>query len=108
MIDRNRRDSAFVGRYALADACDAFAIMAAHPVDKDAMAAELSAMRETFGKGLAPARWLKKGEVLSAAMLALKKPGSGIPAAERDRLVGRSLARDAPPNRPLHLDDLES
>ena len=64
-------------------------------------------MRETFGKSLAPARWLKKGEVTSADMLALKKPGTGIPAAERDRLLGRSLARDVPPNRLLHLDDLE-
>lgn len=92
----------------LVDARNAFATMRTNPVDKDAMAAELSATRETFGRSLAPARWLKKGEVLSADMLTLKKPGSGIPAAERDRLMGRRLARDVPPNRLLRLDDLES
>ncbi len=92
----------------LADARDAFAIMAAHPVDKDAMAAELSAMRETFGKSLAAVRPLPAGAILTRDMLTAKKPATGIPWSEIDAVVGRKLCRDVRPERLIRHDDLES
>lgn len=91
----------------VAAARDAFAVMDAHPIDKDAEADELETMRGLFTKSLAPAMALTKGTVLTADMLLAKKPGSGIPAQELDSIVGRRLARDVAPDRLLRLEDLE-
>lgn len=91
----------------LVDARDAFATIDAHPVDKDALASELSSMRELFGKSLAPTRPLKRGEVLIRDMLTLKKPGHGIAANKIDTLLGRTLGRNASPDRLLRWEDLE-
>ena len=84
----------------LADARDAFARMVRSPVDKDRMAEELAEMRGLFSKSVAPARALEAGTVLTEEMLVARKPGTGIPYAERDRLVGRKLKNAV---MPLHL-----
>ncbi len=91
----------------LVAARDAFATIDANPVDKDALASELSSMRELFGKSVAPARPLKRGEVLTRDMLTLKKPGNGIAADKIDTLLGRTLGRDVSPDRLLRWKDLE-
>ena len=91
----------------LAEARDAFSVMDANPVDKDAMAAELEALRGAFTKSLAPVRRLPAGTVLDADMLTLKKPGSGLSAERLDNVVGRRLARDVAPEHLLKEDDLE-
>ncbi|MBM3507426.1 MAG: N-acetylneuraminate synthase [Alphaproteobacteria bacterium] len=90
-----------------ADARDAFAEMDAHPVDNDAMAASLAPMRALFNKSLAPKAPLSKGAVLVADMLTTKKPGTGIPAHEIDKVVGRRLKKAVSPDRLLRRDDLE-
>jgi len=87
---------------------DAFQVMDAAPVDKDAMAEALSDMRGLFTKSIAPVRALAAGTVLEADMLASKKPGTGIPAAEISNLVGRRLKRDVGPERLLNLEDLDA
>ncbi|MYH30075.1 MAG: N-acetylneuraminate synthase [Acidobacteria bacterium] len=92
----------------LSRARDAFAELVSNPVDKDAMAASLSELRTTFGKSVAPARALPAGTVLERGMLAAKKPGSGIPVARLESLLGRRLARDVRPDRLLRLEDLEA
>jgi len=92
----------------LADARNAFARMDANPVDKDRMADELETMRGLFTKSAAPARALARGTVLAPGMLVAKKPGTGIPAGEIGRLLGRRLARDVAPDRLLTLEDLEA
>ena len=91
----------------VAQARDAFAKMLAHPVDKDRMAGELAATREMFGKSIALSRSLPVGTVLARDMLTTKKPGTGIPAAELDSLVGRRLKRDADAQRLLSRDDID-
>jgi N-acetylneuraminate synthase len=91
----------------LAGARDAFFEMLMNPVDKDAMAAELSSMRDLFAKSLAPVRPLPAGTVLEASMLTPKKPGTGIPSEELEQVVGRRLIRDVQPNRLLSREDLE-
>ncbi|TAK11090.1 MAG: N-acetylneuraminate synthase [Anaerolineae bacterium] len=58
--------------------------MRANPVDKDAMAAELEPLRQLFTKSVVARRALPAGTVLAPDHLALKKPGTGIPA---DRLT---------------------
>lgn len=63
----------------------------ANPVEKEAMALDLSELRKIFGKSLVAARDLPSGHLLSASDLALKKPGSGLPASRLSELVGRKL-----------------
>ncbi|NEQ45393.1 MAG: N-acetylneuraminate synthase [Leptolyngbya sp. SIOISBB] len=83
-----------------------FAAMDAHPVDKDGMAQHLNAMRALFTKSVAPTRALKAGEVLTPSMLMAKKPGTGIPYVELDRLIGQKLQRDVSADRLLTWEDM--
>jgi N-acetylneuraminate synthase len=79
----------------------------AHPVDKDAMAREMEPLRRLFTKSLVLARALPRGTVLERSHLALKKPGTGLPADRLDEVVGRRLARDLPADHLLTTEDLE-
>ena len=78
-----------------------------HPVDKESMAADLSDLRRTFGKSVVAAGDLPCGHRLSAADLALKKPGTGIPAGQFDAVVGRTLKRAVATDDLLSEDDFE-
>ena len=50
-------------------------------------------LRTMFGKSVVAARDLPAGHVLAAADLALKKPGTGIPAARLAEVIGRRLTQ---------------
>ncbi|HEX4143228.1 MAG TPA: N-acetylneuraminate synthase family protein [Pirellulales bacterium] len=65
--------------------------MLAHPLDKTRMAAELTDLRLMFGKSLVAARDLSAGHALTEEDVALKKPGTGIPAARLPEVLGRRL-----------------
>ena len=91
----------------LAQARDAFAEMAANPVDKDAVAASLSSLRTTFRRSVAPSRRLPAGAVLKRDMLTGKKPASGISIDELETLIGRRLARDVTPDRLMRWEDVD-
>jgi N-acetylneuraminate synthase len=91
----------------IADAARAFHEMSSNPVDKDVMARELADMRALFTKSVAPIRDLEAGTVLQESMLTLKKPGTGIPASDLPRLVGRRLRKPVSPMRLIMWDDLE-
>lgn len=65
----------------------------ANPLDKDANATELLSMRRTFGKSIVAANDLPAGIVLHKKHLAVKKPGTGIPASEFYDVIGRVLVR---------------
>ena len=62
-----------------------------HPLDKQQTAAEMAPLKAMFGKSVVAARDLPRGHLLEAGDLALKKPGTGIPAARAGELVGRRL-----------------
>lgn len=79
----------------------------ANPVDKDAIAGELSAMRSIFGHSVTAARDLPAGWRLTEADLALKKPGTGIPAARLKEVVNCRLKRAVAEDTLLSEDDLE-
>jgi N,N'-diacetyllegionaminate synthase len=64
-----------------------------HPLDKQQLAGEMHELKVMFGKSVVAARDLPAGHELAEADLALKKPGSGIPAARLADVVGRRLAR---------------
>lgn len=81
--------------------------MRASPVDKDAMAGELAPLRDLFTKSLVARVDLPAGTVLREDHLAVKKPGTGIPAARMAELLGRPLRRPLAKDTPLSEDDLE-
>jgi N,N'-diacetyllegionaminate synthase len=78
--------------------------MLAAPVDKDAEAAALGEMKRVFEKSVVTAARIPAGVVISREMLAAKKPGTGIPAARIDEVVGRTAARDLPEDTVLTED----
>ncbi|MGH8704620.1 MAG: N-acetylneuraminate synthase family protein [Burkholderiales bacterium] len=80
--------------------------MNASPVDKNDLT-PYADMKRIFEKSVVTARALKAGTKLAADMLAFKKPGDGIPAAEYRSLVGRKLRKDLPADHKLAAGDLE-
>jgi N-acetylneuraminate synthase len=58
-------------------------------------------------RSAAPTRALPAGTVLTADMIAAKKPGTGIPASRIPSLVGRKLRREVSPERLLREEDFE-
>lgn len=76
-------------------------------VDKDEAAKSACELREIFTKSVVLRRELPAGTVLTMEMLAVKKPGTGIPAARLQDVVGRRLRSATPDTRPLCDDDLE-
>jgi len=82
--------------------------MRASPVDKAAAAAELKPLRDIFMKSVVAAVDLPAGMRLSREHLAAKKPGTGIPAAELPRVLGRRLKRSLARDALLSEEDLEA
>ena len=68
----------------------------AHPVDKDEMAHELAPLRDLFTKSVVTRTSLPAGTVLLEEHLAVKKPGTGIPAIRLQEVVGHELRRAVP------------
>ncbi|HKD36262.1 MAG TPA: N-acetylneuraminate synthase family protein, partial [Pirellulales bacterium] len=72
-----------------------------NPVDKDAAADGMSEIRTLFGKSVVSSRDLPAGHALQEDDLALKKPGTGIPPARLNELIGRRLKVAMPADTPL-------
>ena len=81
--------------------------MRANPTDKDAMAAEMGDLRDTFTKSLVSVVEIPAGTVLGREHLTVKKPGTGIPAARLDDMIGRRTSRLVSANAMLSESDLE-
>jgi N,N'-diacetyllegionaminate synthase len=79
----------------------------ANPIDKDAIAAEKANMRSIFGRSIVAARDLAPGTMLSSDLLALKKPGTGLPESQLAALLGRRLRKPLSRDQQLKLDDIE-
>lgn len=81
--------------------------MRAHPVDKDAAAAETAPLRKLFTRSIVLAEALPVGTVLTREHLVIKKPGTGLPPAQLDNVVGRRLVRPVVVDQLLAAEDLE-
>ena len=81
--------------------------MRAHPVDKDSMATEMAPLRSLFTKSHVARAPLSAGTVLTEGHLAMKKPGTGIPAGRISEVVGRRLRRSLDADEQLQLEDLD-
>jgi len=80
--------------------------MQAHPVDKDTLSRELLPLRSVFTRSVVAKESLPAGTVLSEHHLALKKPGTGVPASELPVLIGRQLRRNVQADDAIRLEDL--
>jgi N-acetylneuraminate synthase len=76
------------------------------PVDKDEVAGDLTEMRTLFGKSLVTVAPLPEGTVLTEEHLTAKKPATGILAADRRSVVGRTLRRAVDAGHVLAPSDL--
>jgi N-acetylneuraminate synthase len=77
-----------------------------NPVDKEEMAEELGHLREMFFKSVVAAENLPAGTTLAESHLAIKKPGTGIPANKLNSLIGRTLNRDLAEDELIREEDL--
>lgn len=79
----------------------------ANPVNKDNISSELSPIRSAFTKSVVASRFISAGTVLQRTHLGLKKPGTGIPAAELNGLVGRKILRSIAQDEQILRENLE-
>lgn len=78
----------------------------AAPIDKAQMAEELGEMRRIFQKSVVAKTGLAAGTILQPEHLTVKKPGTGIPAADLKLLLGRQLRNAVRLDQPLSWDDV--
>ena len=78
--------------------------MLASPVDKNAIK-NYQGMKVIFEKSLVAAAALPAGTVLTRDHIEIKKPGTGIPAAMLERIIGATLARDVAADELFALKD---
>ena len=81
--------------------------MRGHPVDKDALAAQLAPMRTLFCKSLVARSALTAGHVIQATDLAAKKPGTGLAVSRLQEFVGRRLRRSVQADQLLQEADFD-
>jgi N-acetylneuraminate synthase len=74
---------------------------------KDEIAVETATMRTLFMKSVAPLVDVPAGTYLTREQLTLKKPGTGIPAARINDLVGRRTRRALRADELIDENDLE-
>ena len=79
----------------------------ANPVDKDATAQQMIDLRTAFTKSVVAAHDLTAGMRVGSSDLALKKPGSGMPASRLPDILNRKLARAVAANTILSEADFE-
>ncbi len=80
--------------------------MRCNPVDKNKIATEVAQLRELFTKSVVAQLDLPAGTVLQSSHLAVKKPGTGIPANRLPELLGRTLCYSVKANQLLKESDL--
>jgi N,N'-diacetyllegionaminate synthase len=81
--------------------------MRASPVDKDAAAGDVAAMRQLFTKSVVARVDLPPGTVLRPEHLSVKKPGTGIPSERIASVLGRPLRRAVARDQLLTWEDLD-
>lgn len=92
----------------LADSLEMVHQMQQSPVSKDEFAREAEPLRTGFGQSLVASRDLKAGESLSFDMLTCRKPQVGLPAAQFEQWLGKTLSRDIPEGSWLKEEDFET
>ncbi len=84
----------------------AITAMLSSPVDKNHISGYRD-MKNIFEKSLVSSRRLEAGTVLCTDDICVKKPGTGIPAAELENMLGRKLAVPVEDDSLFKLSDFE-
>ena len=79
--------------------------MIEHPIDKKATAEQMGPMRKMFGQSLVAATDLEAGTVICKENLSCRKPGTGIPSANINSVLGKKLRVPVKASQFLKLDD---
>ena len=79
--------------------------MIAQPIDKRANAEQMGPMRKMFGQSLVAATDLEAGTVICKENLSCRKPGTGIPSANINSVLGKKLRVPVKASQFLKLDD---
>lgn len=82
-------------------------IMLANPVEKTIAAERCEPLRKIFTKSLYASSFIPQGTILDSDHIHLKKPGTGIPAAELPSIIGKRLRRDVSEGQALSFADLD-
>jgi len=82
--------------------------MLGSPVDKDALAMRLRDMKHIFEKSVVTLMDLPAGTQITAEMVGVKKPGTGIPARRLREVLGHRVVRDVPKDWVLQEGDLDA
>jgi N,N'-diacetyllegionaminate synthase len=82
--------------------------MVASVVDKTAMADRLRDMKAVFEKSIVSQVDIPAGTPITAAMVGLKKPGTGIPGGRLPEVIGRRAVRAIPKDTLLREDDFRA
>lgn len=77
-----------------------------NPIDKNELAQEMEPVRRLFTKSVVAAHDISAGHTLAESDLKMKKPGTGIPAASIQTVIGRVLNRDVVADEQLQMGDL--
>lgn len=84
----------------------AISAMLANPVIKDDVT-PMRHMKDIFEKSVVSVAPISAGTVIRAEMLGIKKPGTGIPAARINELIGAIARFDIPADALIREDDLD-
>lgn len=79
--------------------------MLGSPVDKSDVS-RFGQMKQIFEKSLVSLAFIPGGAQLTSQLVGVKKPGTGIPAARFDEIMGKKAARDIPAGRLLSEEDI--
>jgi N-acetylneuraminate synthase len=77
-------------------------------VDKDARVADMREMKNIFEKSVVTVVPIPEGTVITASMVAVKKPGTGIPARRLPEVIGQRVTRDIPQDTLIREEDLHA
>lgn len=78
-----------------------------NPVDKAVVGAQVEGLRSIFMKSIVARTDLPAGTLIDEQHIALKKPGTGLPADEIGAVLGRRLRRDLARDAQIRHEDLE-
>lgn len=91
----------------MVDGIRAAELMISHQVDKSQVE-QFRMMKDIFQKSVVSVTQIPVGTTITRDMLGIKKPGTGIPAADIDRVVGATAQTDIPRDTLLNIEMIEA
>ena len=76
------------------------------PVDKDSIVSRMTGMKQIFEKSVVSVVDIPAGTTITRDMIGIKKPGTGIPAAHFEQVIGQRVKHDIAEDTVLLEEDL--